>query len=87
MRKLAGIVVDMQEHFSELMSDKLIHNIAETASWFRDRGVPIVYTQHGTPDPPAEEATDVLVAWWGAEDSIKCGATASSLIVDCIICI
>jgi nicotinamidase-related amidase len=45
----------------------------------RLRGVPIVYTQHGTPDPAAEEDTDVLVAFWGAAESIKCVSTTTVL--------
>ena len=52
----------------------LVREVRRTADWFRARGVPVVFTQHGHVDPVAEEATDVLVAWWGAQGSIKCAA-------------
>ena len=35
-------------------------------------GIPVIYTQHGHLDPEAEEASSVLVRWWGAGGSIRC---------------
>ena len=90
MRKLALIVVDMQNYFinitrpsltekivgpsltEKLLGPSLTEKLRDLAAFMRSRGVPVVYTQHGSPDPPNEEDSDVLVAFLGAENSIKC---------------
>lgn len=36
----------------------------------------MVFTQHGHPDPEKEEEGNVLVRWWGAQDSIRWEPTA-----------
>ena len=71
-KTLALIVVDMQNHFSDLMGPSLSGKLSDLAAFMRERGVPVVYTHHGTPDPPSEEDKDVLVGFMGAENSIKC---------------
>ena len=73
-RNIALIVVDMQNNFSDIMGS-LKEKLHELAAFMRVRGVPVIYTYHGTPDPPTEEDKDVLVAFWGADGCIKCAAT------------
>ena len=70
-RNLAFIVVDMQNHFSDIMGPLLAGKLSDLAAFMRERGVPVVYTHHGTPDPPSEEDKDVLVGFMGADNSIK----------------
>ena len=70
-RNLALIVVDMQNNFSDIMGD-LKEKLSDLAEFMRLRGVPVIYTYHGTPDPPTEEDKDVLVAFWGSDGCIKC---------------
>ena len=79
-QKLALLVIDTQNHFRDAIGTEpsLVQKLDDLAAFLRTRGVPIVYTQHGTPDPAAEEGTDVLVAFWGAAESIKCVAPARS---------
>jgi len=71
-KNLAFIVVDMQNHFSDIMGPSLAGKLSDLAAFMRERGVPVVYTHHGSPDPPNEEDKDVLVAFWGGDNSIKC---------------
>ena len=71
-KKLAFIVVDMQVHFKDIMRPSLTEKLRDLAGFMRSRGVPVIYTHHGSPDPPNEEDSDVLVAFWGGDNSIKC---------------
>ena len=75
-KKLAMLCIDVQNHFREAIGTEpaLVQKLNDLAAYLRSRGVPIVYTQHGTPNPAAEEDTNVLVAFWGAAESIKCGS-------------
>ena len=70
-RNIALIVVDMQNNFSDIMGS-LTEKLNDLAAFMRERGVPVIYTYHGTPDPANEEDKDVLVAFWGADGCIKC---------------
>ena len=71
-KKLAFIVVDMQIHFSDIIEPSLVQKLSDLAAFMRERGVPVVYTYHGHPDPANEEDTDVCVAFWGGDNSLKC---------------
>ncbi len=75
-RNIALIVVDMQNNFSDIMGD-LKEKLSDLAEFMRLRGVPVIYTYHGTPDPPTEEDKDVLVAFWGSDGCIKCVLTST----------
>ncbi len=71
-KKLALLVIDMQNQFSDVTEPSLVQKLNDLATFLRSRGVPIVYTHHGHPNPAAEEDTDVLVGFLGAANSIKC---------------
>ncbi len=70
--RLAFIVVDMQNHFGDIIGPPLLTKLSDLAAFMRERGVPVVYTYHGHPDPLKEEDTDVCVAFWGGDNSLKC---------------
>ena len=73
-QRLALLVIDVQNHFQAAIDTEpaFVHKLNDLATFLRTRGVPIVYTQHGTPNPVAEEDTDVCVAFWGGANSLKC---------------
>ena len=71
-KKLALIVVDMQNHFIDIIEFSLMQKLRDITAFMRERGVPVVYTYHGHPDPANEEDTDVCVAFWGGDNSLKC---------------
>ena len=74
-KKLALLAIDMQVQFSGVAKPPLVQKLNDLAAFLRSRGVPIIYTHHGHPDPAAEEDTDVLVGFLGAANSIKCALT------------
>lgn len=64
-----------QEHFrGDCGAERLIPELNRIIDLCHRLGVPVIFTQHGHPDPEAEEDTNVLVKWWGAEGSIRWGA-------------
>ena len=77
--RLAFLVIDLQIQFSDVVESPVLQKLNNLASFLRSRGVPIVYTQHGHPDPPAEQDIDVLVGFLGADNSIKCALMAAGL--------
>lgn len=68
----ALLVIDMQEHFRTGAAERIVKRINCLIDACAARDVPIFFTQHGHPKPVEEEKTNVLVHWWGAENSIKC---------------
>ncbi len=71
-KRLAFVVVDMQNHFGNIIEPSFVGRLNDLAAFMRERGVPVVYTYHGSPDPLNEEDTDVCVAFWGGDNSLKC---------------
>ena len=65
------LVIDMQEHFRE-MAEGCLPPLNALIDTCHSLGIPVIYTQHGHLDPEAEEASSVLVRWWGAGGSIRC---------------
>lgn len=53
------------------MAERIVAELNHTIDLCHLLNIPVIFTQHGHPDPMAEEETSVLVKWWGAEDSIK----------------
>ncbi|GAB4823256.1 hypothetical protein N2152v2_010302 [Parachlorella kessleri] len=75
----ALVVIDMQEHFRGI-AEPIISELNHTIEACHLLGIPVIFTQHGHPDPRAEEQTNVLVKWWGAQDSIKFGSKSWRLL-------
>lgn len=71
--KAALVIIDMQCHFASCAAS-LVPRLAPLAAAARAAGVPVVWTQHGHPDPAADAATSNLVRWWTPENSIKYGS-------------
>jgi nicotinamidase-related amidase len=71
----ALVIIDMQEHFRPCAAP-LIPRLASLAAAARSAGVPVVWTQHGHPDPAADAAHSNLVRWWGPDNSIELGSPA-----------
>lgn len=69
----ALILIDMQRHFAPCAAP-LVSRLNQLARAARLAGVPVVWTQHGHPDPPADAKTSNLVRWWGPDNSIKYGS-------------
>ncbi len=69
----ALLLIDMQNHF-EPCAAPLVPRLNALAAAARAAGLPVVWTQHGHPDPPRDAATSNLVRWWGPENSIKHGS-------------
>ena len=76
---MALVVIDMQEHF-RAVADPLVPRVAALAAAARAAGCRVVWTQHGHPDPVADEARSPLVRWWGPEASIRLGSAAWRLL-------
>lgn len=74
------LLIDMQEHFREGMAERLLPQLNSLVDACRRLRVPIIFTQHGHPDPAAEERSSVLVRWWGADGSIRLGSHAWQLL-------
>ncbi|KAL4420862.1 hypothetical protein ABPG77_002821 [Micractinium sp. CCAP 211/92] len=74
------IIIDMQEHFRDGMAERILPQLNSLIDACRRLGVPIIFTQHGHPDPVAEERSSVLVRWWGADGSIRLGSPAWELL-------
>lgn len=74
------IVIDMQEHFRDGMADRILLELNRVIDLCHELLIPVIFTQHGHSDPAAEEETNVLVKWWGAQGSIKYGSKAWHLL-------
>lgn len=90
--KLALIVIDMQKYFAST-ANPILSEVNATIQSARHAGIPVIFTQHGHPDPENEEKTSVLVHWWGKSGSIRKGSddwkllptldvTSSDVIID-----
>ena len=75
----ALILIDLQVHFGSAAAG-LAPRLAHLAAAARAVGVPVVWTQHGHPDPATDAATSNLVRWWGTEHSIKVGSPGWCLV-------
>ena len=75
----ALVIIDMQEHFRSC-AVPLVPRLAHLASSARATGVPVIWTQHGHPDPAADASHSNLVRWWGPDDSIELGSPAWQLL-------
>ena len=60
--KSALLVIDMQEYFSALTSP-IIKNINALIQGFREKGRPVIFTQHG--HRKLAEDAGMLYEWWG----------------------
>ncbi|KAL4424380.1 hypothetical protein ABPG75_001681 [Micractinium tetrahymenae] len=74
------LLIDMQEHFREGMAERIVPQLNALIDACHRLRVPIIFTQHGHPDPEAEECSSVLVRWWGADGSIRWGSPAWQLL-------
>ena len=79
--KLALIVIDMQNSFAS-MAKPILAQVNATIASARHAGIPIIFSQHGHPDPENEEETSVLVRWWGGSGSIRIGSDEWKLLSD-----
>lgn len=71
--KLALLVIDMQNNFASV-AKPILAEVNATIASARRAGIPVIFSQHGHPDPENEEKTSVLVHWWGASGSIRKGS-------------
>ncbi len=71
--KLALIVIDMQNEFAP-MAQAILTEVNATIASARRAGIPVIFSQHGHPNPEIDEKTSVLVRWWGASGSIRKGS-------------
>lgn len=79
--KLALLVIDMQNHFAP-MCKPILSEVNATIASARQAGVPVIFSQHGHPDPENDEKTSVLVRWWSASGSIRKGSPDAQLLPD-----
>ena len=79
--KFALLVIDMQNHFAS-MAKPILDQVNATIVSARRAGIPVIFSQHGHPDPENEEKTSVLVKWWGASGSIRKGSHDWELLSD-----
>ncbi|CAF0794752.1 unnamed protein product [Rotaria sp. Silwood1] len=79
--KLALIVIDMQNQFA-YAAKSILAEVNATIASARRAGIPVIFTQHGHPNPESEEKTSVLVRWWGASGSIRKGSHNWQLLSD-----
>jgi len=71
--KLALLVIDMQNEFASA-ANPILAEVNATIASARHAGIPVIFSQHGHPDPENEEKTSVLVRWWGVSGSIRKGS-------------
>jgi nicotinamidase-related amidase len=77
--KLALLVIDMQNHFAS-MAKPILAEVNATMASARRAGVPVIFSQHGHPDPENDVKTSVLARWWGASGSIRKGSVDAKLL-------
>ena len=58
----ALLVIDMQNYFHRIIQP-ILKNLSKVIQSCRQKGLPIIFTQHGHTDPPADGG--VLGEWWG----------------------
>lgn len=78
---LALIVIDMQNEFVTA-AKPILNEVNATIISARRAGIPVIFSQHGHPDPENDEKTSVLVRWWSAGGSIRKGSHEWELLSD-----
>jgi len=78
-RKLALLVIDMQEYFRD-MGEKLIPQLKSIIEECRLKNVPVIFTQHGHKD--VELDSGVLGEFWGHERMIRYGSEDWKLLTE-----
>ncbi|MHC4932736.1 MAG: isochorismatase family protein [Planctomycetota bacterium] len=73
--RAALLVIDMQEYFRSIAAP-VLPPVAALIGRLRERGVPILYTQHGHDDP--EQDGGMLYEWW--DDHILVGSAEWNLL-------
>lgn len=73
----ALIIIDMQKHFTPCALE-LVPRLNALGEAVRLAGMPVIWTQHGHPDPAKDAETSNLVRWWGPDNSIKYGSDGTS---------
>jgi nicotinamidase-related amidase len=73
----ALLVIDMQEYFRSI-AEPMLPALAALVARLRDRGVPILFTQHGHDDPVQDGG--MLHEWW--DDHILVGSPEWSLLAE-----
>ena len=58
----ALLVIDIQNYFHRIVQP-ILKNLLKVIQSCRQKDIPIIFTQHGHTDPPADEG--VLGQWWG----------------------
>ncbi len=71
------LVIDMQNYFLRVASP-ILDNVKRLIAFFRDTGLPVVFTAHGHRDP--EKDGGMLLEWWG--DLIMEGTWEHAIIKD-----
>lgn len=69
----ALLIIDMQQHFASCATP-LVPRLTTLVKAAHAVGMPVIWTQHGHPDPIADARTSNLVRWWGPENSIEVGS-------------
>jgi nicotinamidase-related amidase len=81
--RTALLVIDMQNFFHEMCTQETIPNITKLVSGFRERMLPVIFTQHGHTEEeltPPHYGGNQLVRKWGPEGSIKRGSKEGDFI-------
>ncbi|OGP96553.1 MAG: hypothetical protein A2157_12890 [Deltaproteobacteria bacterium RBG_16_47_11] len=61
-KQAALVVIDMQNYFNRIVQP-ILKNLLKVIQSCRQIDIPIIFTQHGHTDPPADGG--VLGQWWG----------------------
>jgi len=61
-KQAALLVIDIQNYFHRIVQ-RILKNLLRVIQSCRQKGIPIIFTQHGHTDPPADGG--VLGQWWG----------------------
>jgi isochorismate hydrolase len=61
-RHAALLVIDIQNYFHRIVQP-ILKNLLNVIQSCRQKDIPIIFTQHGHTDPPADGG--VLGQWWG----------------------
>ncbi len=62
LSKSCLLVIDMQNYFLGVASP-ILDNVKRLISFYREKGLPVVFTQHGHDDPEVDGG--MLREWWG----------------------
>ena len=81
--RTALLVIDMQNVFYDMCTPETIPNITKLVAGFRERLLPVIFTQHGHTEEeltPPDYGGNQLVRKWGPGGSIKRGSKAAEFI-------